>query len=81
MLVACNKSKRYTLNKCGIGSNHEVTDGNKCNGNIQLIDEVLRDKSAKVKTPVNEEFILTGTEKNDLPCLCQHFGGSKCMGG
>ena len=64
MLVACNKSKKYTVNKCGIGSNHEVTDGNKCNGNIQLTDEVLRDKSAKVKTPVNEEFILTATEKN-----------------
>ena len=63
------------------GSNYEFIDGNKCNGDIQLTDEVLRDKYAKVKAPENEEFILTATEKNDLPCGCQNFGGSKYMGG
>ena len=63
MLVAYNKSKRCTVNKCGTVSNYEFTDGNKCNGDIQLTDEVMRDKSAKVIAPVNEEFISTATEK------------------
>ena len=62
MLVACNKRKEYTVNKCDTGSNYGLKDGNKCDGGILLTDEYTRNNSTKLKAPVNEEFILTATE-------------------